>query len=89
MQLIAGAIRSTVNRQTGFTANKMMLGQEIIQPVDIMMGVAENQQPQAPSNYVEELEEVMSQVHAIARENLHNAQMRQKRTNDLRLHNHT
>lgn len=54
-----------------------------------MMGVAENQQPQVLSEYVHELEEVMSQVHAIARENLHNAQMRQKRTYDLRLHNHT
>lgn len=48
-----------------------MLGREIIQPVDIMMGVAENHQPKAPSDYVEELEEVMCQVHAIARENLH------------------
>lgn len=63
----------------------MMLGQEIIRPVDIMMGVAENQQPQVLSDYVEELEE----VHPIARENLHNAQMRQKRTYDLRLYNHT
>lgn len=66
-----------------------MIGREIIQPVDIMMGVAENKQPQVPSDYVEEPEEVMSQVHAIARENLHNAQMRQKRTYDLRLHNNT
>ncbi|XP_062617287.1 uncharacterized protein LOC134278991 [Saccostrea cucullata] len=89
LQLIAGAIRATVNRQTGFTANKMMLGREILLPVDIMMGVGENQQPRVPSDYVEELEEVMSQVHTIARENLHGAQMRQKRTYDLQLHNHT
>lgn len=89
LQLIVGAIRATVNRQTGFTANKMMLGREIIQPVDIVIGVAENQQPQVPSDFVDELEEVMTQVHAIARENLHNAQMRQKQTYDLRLHNHT
>lgn len=39
--------------------------------------------PQFPSDYVEELEE----VDPIARENLHNAQMRHKRTYDLRLHN--
>lgn len=49
-----------------------MLGREIMQPIGIMMGVAENQQPQFPSDYVEELEE----VDPIARENLHNAQMR-------------
>lgn len=49
-----------------------------------MMGVAENQQHQFPSDYVKELEEVMAQVHiiCIARENLHKAQMRQKQTYD-------
>lgn len=46
-----------------------MLGREIMQPIGIMMGVAENQQPQFPSDYVVELEE----VDPIARENLHNA----------------
>ena len=45
LQLIAGAIRATVNRQTGLTANKMMLGLEILQPVDIMTGVGEYQPP--------------------------------------------
>lgn len=44
-------------------------------------GCRQNQQPQFPSDYVEELEE----VHPIVRENLHNAKMRQKRTYDLRL----
>lgn len=78
LQLIAGAIRATMNRQTCFTANKMMLGREIMQPVEIMMGVAENQPPQVPSDYVEELGEILYQVHAIARENLHNAQMQKK-----------
>ena len=82
LQLIAGAIRATVNRQTGFTANKMMLGREIIQPVDIMMGVGEHQDPQDPCDYVEELEDVLRKVHVIARENLHEAQMRQKRAYD-------
>lgn len=47
------------------------------------MGFAENQRPHVPSDYVEELEEVMCQVHAIARENLHNAQMRQKKTRPM------
>lgn len=79
LQLITGATRAVVNRHTGFTVNKMMFWQEIIQYVCIKMGFAENQRPHVPSDYVEELEEVMCQVHAIARENLHNAQMRQKK----------
>jgi hypothetical protein len=77
LQLTAVAIRATVNRQTGFTANKMLPGRENLQPVDIIMGMGEKLQPRVPSDYVEELEEVMSQVHDIARENLHDAQMRQ------------
>ena len=44
---------TTVIRQTGFTAYKMMLGREILQPVDIMKGVGEHQDPQDPSDYVE------------------------------------
>ena len=67
----------------------MMLGREIIQPVDIMMGVGEHQDPQDPCDYVEELEDVLRKVHVIAKENLHEAQMRQKRTYDLRIHHHT
>ena len=42
-----------------------MQGREILQPVDIMMGVGD------PCDYVEELEDVLRKVHIIARENLH------------------
>ena len=31
------AIRSTVNRQTGFTRNFLMLGREVLQPNDLML----------------------------------------------------
>lgn len=37
---------------------------------------------------MEELEKVIYQVHTIARENQNHAQMRQKQTHDLRLHNY-
>ena len=43
---IAGAIRSTVNRQTGFTPNFLMLGREIVQPIDIMFGTASMNEPE-------------------------------------------
>ena len=32
------AIRSTVNRQTGFTPNFLMLGREVLQPIDLSRG---------------------------------------------------
>ena len=31
------AIRSTVNRQTGFTPNFLMLGRKVLQPIDLML----------------------------------------------------
>ena len=36
LQQLAGALRSSVNRHTGFTPNMLMLGREINQPVDLM-----------------------------------------------------
>ncbi len=42
---LAGAIRGSVNRQTGFSANTMMLGRDVWNPIDIMAVVADvNQQ---------------------------------------------
>ena len=42
------AIRSTVNRQTGFTPNFLMLGREVLQPIDLMLnpGCGEEQKLQ-------------------------------------------
>ena len=75
-------------RHTGFTANKMMLGCKILQPVDIMIGVGEHQNPQDKCDYVEELKDALRKVHIITRENLHEGKMRQKKTHDLRIHHH-
>ncbi len=50
---LAGAIRSTVNRQTGFSANNMMLGREVWKPLDIMAGVASgSSRSKSPESYV-------------------------------------
>lgn len=49
-----------------------------------MMGGAENQQTQVASDCRKAKRSLLSHTHAVARENLHQAQMRQKR-----LRNHT
>ena len=36
---IAGAMRATVSRSTGFTANKLMLGREVNKSADLLFGV--------------------------------------------------
>ena len=38
MGIAVGAIRATVNRSTGFTPNGMMLGREVMMPLDLMSG---------------------------------------------------
>ena len=86
LQQLTGAINSTVNRQTGFTRNKMMLGREVSLPVEIMLGTAElTIESIEPPDYVKKLEEVLHQTHEIARCNLQSTQLRQKRDYDSRL----
>ncbi|KAH3871577.1 hypothetical protein DPMN_034782 [Dreissena polymorpha] len=37
IQQIAGALRASVNRSTGFTANMLMLGREVNTPAQLML----------------------------------------------------
>ena len=86
LQLLAGAIRATVNRSTGFTPNMMMLGREVLMPVDIMLGTREPKgESKAPQEYIIELEASMTEAHRLARENLLQSQRRQKRDYDVRI----
>ena len=72
---IAGAMRATVNRHTGFTANKMMLGREVNKPGDLVFGVAHaNRIQQTECEYVSKVEDVLRRVHATARVSLQKAQ---------------
>ena len=89
LQQLAGAIRSTVNRNTGFTPNLMMLGREVILPVNLMIGIVNENSDQNPAEYVTRLRSILSKVHTMARENLVSAQVRQKKDYDLRLKENT
>ena len=84
LQQLAGAIRSTVNRSTGFTPNMMMLGREVMLPVDLMIA-SKDSEHLYPAEYVKKLREVMNQVHTLAREKLVSYQKRQQRDYDLKL----
>lgn len=84
LQQLVAAVRSTRNRQTGFTPNLMMLGREVFQPVDVLFGMAkvQSEEKEVPQ-YILDLVETMNMAHSIARDNLDTAQERQKRTYDL------
>ena len=84
LQQLAGAIRSTINRNIGFTPNLMMLGREVMLPIDLMIGGLEQKYDSA-AEYVVKLKTILKQVHTLARDTLESSQMRQKRDYDLKL----
>ena len=79
------AIRSTVNRQTGFTPNFLMLRREVLQHIDLMLNPGGGEERGTPGTYAARHQEVMRTAHREARQQLQQSQRRQKRDNDLRL----
>jgi hypothetical protein len=83
---LSGAIRATRNRSTGFTPNKLMLGREVLKPVDLVFGVPiENREHSSIHSYVKELEENIKLTHDVARENLRESVTLNKRDYDVRI----
>ena len=87
LNLLAGAIRASVNRSTGQTANMMMLGREVRHPQDLMFGSAQrDRETTEPNVYVSKLLKTFTAVHDLARSHLKTAQVRQKSDYDRNLH---
>ena len=76
---IAGALRSAVNRSTGYTPNMMMLGREVNQPVDLLFPTKATEM--SADQYVEKS---LKKAHDVARRNLKTTQERMKRDYDLK-----
>lgn len=85
LPLLAMALHSMVHRQTGYSPNQLMLGREVLQPVDLLMGTLDSSGSNTPSQWLIGLVQRLNKAHSSVRERLARAQMRQKRTYDLRL----
>ena len=86
MPLLAMALHSMVNRQTGFTPNRLMLGRETVQPIHLPLGTTPHCFKKFdPDSWICPLAKSLCNVHQMARGNLRAAQHRQKRDYDLRL----
>jgi len=84
---LAGALRSSVNRSTGFIPNRLMLHREVNQPAELMFhtpGLGESE-PQPPEQYVMDLAKALLESHEAARANLKTAQLRAKLDYDLKM----
>ena len=75
------AVRCTVNRLTGFTPNRLMLGREVTQLLQLMTGVPGEQA--SMQEFVEQVKLEMKKAHEIARRTVQGSQMRQKRDYDI------
>jgi len=90
LPLLAMALHSTVNRNTGFTANKLMLGRETTQPIQLLLGLPNTSvQDREQDPWILELAKNLKIVHKHARQSLKAAQMRQKRDYDMRMLEHS
>jgi transposase InsO family protein len=79
---IAGALRSCVNRNTGFTPNRLMLGRETNQVADMILKSTSSVNTSA-DDYLSKLEKALCSAHQIARDRLKTTQKRMKRDYDL------
>lgn len=84
LQQLAGAIRASVNRNTGFTANKLMLGREVNVPAHVMFPHMKDNSANA-DDFVAKLTGQMQQAHDTARTTLKTSLNRMKRNYDLRI----
>ena len=84
LSLLGMAIRSVVNRNTGFTPNFLMLGREVAVP-DRLFGLNDILPKLDVPDYLEQLLTAMKYAHDAARSKLKEAQKRQKLHYDLRI----
>lgn len=83
---IASALRSCVNRSTGFTPNMLMLGREITQPVDLVYPLTlARHSDKDLDQYLAELIRNICIAHETARDTLKTTQSIMKRNYDLKI----
>ena len=88
LPLLSMALHSMVHRQTGFSANQVMLGREVLQPIDLLLGTVRESVLSGPCEWVSRLASQLNKVHQFVRERLGASQLRQKRDYDLKLCEH-
>ena len=89
LQILAGAIRSSVNRSTQYTPNRLMLGKEVNQPADLLFTTNHDEtEIKSYPKYVKDLRENLYEAHEMARKCLKTSQHIQKRDFDHKVYYH-
>ena len=86
---ISAAMRSSINRSTGCTPNRLMLGREVVTPLELVHtgGVPQDEERDA-SDYVAGLGHGIQRAHKVARDVLRTNQKYIKKSYDLRPYKH-
>ena len=79
--LLAMSYRSSINETTGFTPNMLMLGREVMLPIDLVMPKRDDK-PQKTATYVENLRNNMEKIYEEVRRNTSWQVSRQKKRYD-------
>jgi hypothetical protein len=79
------AYRATPHSSTGYSPNQMMLGREVLMPLDVMYGLppGEPELHSCPTEYTEWLRTTLRQAHEMARSNNQQALKSQKKYYDV------
>jgi hypothetical protein len=86
LPLLTLAYRSTVHEVTGYTPNFVMTGREMSLPLDIMMGVLQDEEKPSVPEYVEKLKNRMETCFEDVRNSLKRFGERQKRYYNLSIY---
>ena len=76
------AYRSSVHQSTGYTPFSLMYGREIKLPLDLMVGVPDEEEYNVYGDFAGKLKRKLTEAFRDVRDNLHTAQYRQKDYND-------
>ena len=86
---ISSAMRSSINRSRGLTPNRVMLGREVVTPLELVhtRGLP-HQEERGVDDYIAGLEQGMRRAQDLARDILKTGQKHMKKSYDLRLYKH-
>ncbi|MES9883973.1 MAG: DDE-type integrase/transposase/recombinase [Sedimenticola sp.] len=90
LPLVTAAYRGTEHATTGYTPNQLMFGREVNLPVHFLIGVSphRNNAENTYTDYVANLNDRMTRIYQIVRQNLKGNSERQKRDYDTRIATH-
>ena len=79
---VASAIRCIKNRNSGFSANRLMLGREVVKPAEILFGIQPPPVTEGEAAHVQKMDRMLREAHRLARVHLKGNLAYQKKVYD-------